>query len=90
MKELEKINKPKYVQLYSTDWKLSVQNIENYINNGYKFIYEYIDHLSPELAGTKNLPQNIVDKYEYVMNHEEVYVVVTADALEKEVIKRRG
>ena len=42
MKELEKINKPKYVQLYSTDWKLSVQNIENYINNGYKFIYEYI------------------------------------------------
>ena len=90
MKELEKINKPKYVQLYSTDWKLSVQNIENYVNNGYKFIYEYIDHLSPELAGTKNLPQNIIDKYEYVMNNKDVYVVVTADALEKEVIKRRG
>jgi hypothetical protein len=90
MKELEKINKPKYVQVYSTDWKLSVQNIQDYINNGYKFIYEYIDHLSPELAGTKNLPQNIVDKYEYIMNNKYVYVVVTADALEKEVIKRRG
>lgn len=90
MQELSNIKKPKYIQLYSTDWKLSVENIENYINNGYKFIYEYIDDLSPELAGTKNIPQNIIDKYNYVMNHKNVYVVVTADALEKEVIKHRG
>ena len=31
MKELENISKPKYIQLYSTDWKLTVENIENYI-----------------------------------------------------------
>ncbi len=90
MEELKKIKKAKYVQLYSTDWKLSVENIENYIKNGFGFIYEYIDHLSPELAGTKNLPQNIIDKYEYVMNHDNVYVVVTADLLEKDVIEKRG
>ncbi|NMA51095.1 MAG: glycosyltransferase family 1 protein [Mollicutes bacterium] len=89
-KELSKINKPKYVQLYSTDWKLSVKNIEDYINNGYKFIYEYIDHLSPELAGTKDLPQNIIDKYEYAMNNKDVYVVVTADELKKDVLAKRG
>ena len=89
-KELSLINKPKYVQLYSTDWKLSVLNIQNYLANGYKFIYEYIDHLSPDLAGTKNLPQNIIDKYEFVMNNQDVYVVVTADLLLKEVVKRRG
>lgn len=90
MNELENIDKPKYIQLYSTDWKLSVQNIEDYLSKGYKFIYEYIDHLSPELAGTKTLPQNIIDKYEFVMNHKETYIVVTAELLKQDVVKRRG
>lgn len=88
---LSNINKPKYIQLYSTDWKLSIQNIEWYLNNGYKFIYEYIDHISPALSGTKDLPKNISDKYEYVMNHKEnIYVVVTADNLKEDVINKRG
>lgn len=90
MKELKNVNKPKYIELYSTDWKLSTSDIENYLNNGFKFIYEYIDHLSPELAGTKDLPKNIVDKYEYVMSNKNVYVVVTAEELKKDVIKKRG
>ena len=90
MKELEKNTKPKYVQLYSTDWKLSVQNIKDYMSNGFGFIYEYIDHLSPELAGTKELPQNIIEKYEYAMENKDVYVVVTADELKKDVESKRG
>ena len=90
MEELSKITKPKYVQLYSTDWKLSVEDIKNYMASGFGFIYEYIDHLSPELAGTKNIPQNIIDKYNFVMSNKDVYVIVTADALEKDVIKHRG
>lgn len=90
MQELEKVSKPKYIQLYCTDWKLSIKNIEDYLNNGFKFIYEYIDDLSPELSGTKEIPKNITDKYEYVMNHDEIYVIVSAKALEEEVIKRRG
>lgn len=90
MQELSLVDKPKYIQLYSTDWKLSVDNIKNYIANGFKFIYEYIDDISPELAGTKNLPQNIVDKYEYVMNNDDVFVVVTADLLRQDVVSKRG
>ena len=90
MNELSKINKPKYIQLYSTDWKLSIENIKDYMSQGYGFIYEYIDHLSPELAGTKNIPQNIIDKYEYVMNNKNVYIVVTADLLKEDVISKRG
>lgn len=90
MAELAKISKPKYIQLYSTDWKLSVENIKEYMNRGYGFIYEYIDHLSPELAGTKNIPQNIIEKYEYVMSNKDVYVVVTADLLQEDVINHRG
>ncbi len=90
MKELAKVQKPKYVQLYSTDWKLSVQNIKDYIAKGFKFIYEYIDDISPELAGTKNIPQNIIDKYEFAMNNKDVFVVVTADMLYKDVVEHRG
>lgn len=90
LKELKKINKPKYFQLYSTDWKLSIENIKFYLENGFKFIYEYVDHLSPELAGTKELPKNIVDKYKFVMENKNVYVVVTADELKKDVISKRG
>lgn len=89
-KVLAGVKKPKYVQVYSTDWKLSVENIDTYLKNGYKFIYEYVDHLSPELAGTKNLPQNIIDKYNYVLENKDIYVAVTADALEKEIVKKRG
>lgn len=90
MEELSKLSKPKYVQLYSTDWKLSVQNISDYIRSGFGFIYEYVDHISPVLAGTKDLPRNISEKYDYVMQHPETYVVVTAQALYDDVKAHRG
>lgn len=89
-KVLEQQTKPKYIQLYSTDWKLSIQNIKDYMNHGYGFIYEYIDHISPELAGTKTIPQNIIDKYDYVMENTDVYIVVTADLLKEDVVQKRG
>lgn len=90
MKQLDKLNVPKYVQLYSTDWKLSVENIKDYMSKGFKFIYEYIDDISPELAGTKDIPQNIIDKYEFAMSNEDVFVVVTADMLLKDVMSHRS
>lgn len=90
MEELEAIEKPKYIQLYSTDWKLSVENIKDYIKRGFGFIYEYIDDISPELAGTKQIPQNIIEKYNYVMSNKDVIVVVTADLLKQDVIRHRG
>ena len=90
MQELEKSDRRKYVQLYSTDWKLSVADIEDYISRGFGFIYEYIDHISPELAGTKDLPRNISEKYDYVMSHDNTYAVVTAKLLMDDVIAHRG
>lgn len=90
MEELKRVRKPKYVQLYSTDWKLSADDIEFYTNSGFGFIYEYIDHISPDLSGTATLPVNISDKYDYVMTHDDIYVVVTADLLAEDVISKRG
>lgn len=89
--ELEKINKPKYIQFYSTDNTISVVQLKKYISEGYKIIYEYIDDLSPLIVGTKELPSNIKGKYEYMLEDtENVFVVVTADEIEKDVISKRG
>ncbi len=90
MEALDQTRVPKYVQLYSTDWKLSVQDIGMYMRSGYGFIYEYIDHISPELAGTSSLPVNITQKYDYVMSCDDAFVVVTADLLMQDVISKRG
>ena len=89
--ELKKINKPKYIQFYSTDSTISLQALKNYIQEGYDIIYEYIDDLTPVLSGTKQLPKNIKEKYEYIMNEEnEIFVVVTADEIQKDVVAKRG
>lgn len=84
-------NTPKYIQFYSTDWFMSKQDLKNYIDSGFKIIYEYIDDLNPFLAGTKDLPVNVKEKYEYMLNDtENIFVVVTADDLKKDVLSKRG
>lgn len=88
--EINKVNKPKYIQFYSTDATVSLVELKQYIENGYKAIYEYIDDISPLLIGAKELPINVKDKYEYMLKDtENVFVVVTADEIEKDVLSKR-
>ena len=89
--ELKMVNKPKYIQFYSTDCTISLDMLKRYISEGYKIIYEYIDDISPLLVGTKELPVNIKEKYEYMLKDtDNVFVVVTADEIEKDVLSKRG
>lgn len=88
--ELKKCNKPKYLQIYSTEWQLTLDDVKSYLDDGCKLIYEYIDDISPEITMTKDVPKNIIDKYNFAMENKDVYVVVTADALKEDVIKHRG
>jgi glycosyltransferase involved in cell wall biosynthesis len=89
--KLQQINKPKYIQIYSTDASMSLNELKEYITSGYKVIYEYIDDLSPALLGTKVLPKNLADKYSYMLEDKKnVFVVVTADEIEKDVLAKRG
>ncbi len=88
--EINKIKKPKYIQFYSTDATVSLAELKQYITDGYKVIYEYIDDISPLLIGAKELPVNVKDKYEYMLQDtENVFVVVTADELKKDVLSKR-
>ena len=88
--ELEKRNVPRYIQFYSTDWTIPAEKIREYKNRGYGVIYEYIDDLSPHLAGTEELPVNVKDKYEMAMSDQDIFVVVTAEALRQDVLSKRG
>lgn len=84
-------NLPKYVQIYSTNWDMSCETMKLYIKSGYKILYEYIDELSPELAGTEKLPDSIINKYNYMLKDtNNVLVVVTANRIEADLLKNRG
>lgn len=89
--KLEEIKAPKYLQFYSTDWTMSKEYVESFRQKGYGILYEYIDEINPHLAGTKTLPKNISEKYDCAMSSPDgVSVVVTADALLRDVVSKRG
>lgn len=91
LKKLQNIEKNKFIQIYSTDWNMKLEEMKDFIKNGYKIIYEYIDDINPILSGTKELPLNIKEKYEYMLSDKKnVYVVVTADKLKEDIEKKRG
>lgn len=88
--EIAKNDSPKYIQFYSTDWTLPAKRIREYMDQGYRIVYEYIDDLNPHLAGTDELPVNVREKYEMAMNDTDIFVVVTAEALKRDVLSKRG
>lgn len=87
---LEKQEKPVYIQIYSTNWSMSMDEVKEYEKRGFKLLYEYIDDISPELAGTDEIPQYILDKYNYAMQNKRVPVVTTARQIYNDVVSQRG
>lgn len=83
------INKPKYLQLYSTCWDVKKETLDMYIDNNFKLLYEYIDDLNPVLAGTDKLPKNVIDIHNYVIKNKDVLVVTSADELYKDMLNKR-
>lgn len=90
MQKLKKVNKSKYLLLYSTEWQVSLKTLKEYLKKGFRFIYEYVDHLSPELIVTGKLHKNMTDRYDYVISHDDVFVVTTADVLLSDIVSKRG
>jgi len=91
LSEIDKIQKPKYLQYYSTELDITVDYAKQFIEKGYKILYEYIDDLHPAISTTEVLPKNIEEKYDFAMNDKEnTFVVVTADKLYEDVVSKRG
>ncbi len=90
LSELDRVKKPKYLQLYSTDRDCSLRELKSFVRRGWRVLFEYVDALSPEISGTARLPKAVAVKFLYAMTHPEVTVVVTAERLRQDVIRRRG
>lgn len=88
-KYLENLTCIKYVHTYST-LGTTVEEIKNYEKKGFSVFYEYVDDLSPELTGTKEVPTYLLEKYNYVMKDSHIPIAVTADLLKKQVMEMRG
>ena len=87
---VKKIKIPKYLQIYSTNWSMNIKELKEYKKNGFTILYEYIDDICPELAGTDEIPKYIKYKYKYAMSNKDVLVVTTANALYEDVKAKRG
>ena len=87
---LQKQDKPVYIQIYSTNWSMSMEDLEDYYSKGFKLLYEYIDDISPELSGTEEIPESILNKYNFAMSNIDVPVVTTAKQIFEDVVSKRG
>ena len=87
---LNNANKPRYLFTASTCWDLSDKVVSSYVSKGYRFLYDYLDELSPELAGTDVLPYNVSKIHNYVIeNPSNSYVLCTADTLLEDMLDKR-
>ena len=89
MNKVKELKVPKYIQIYSTNWTMSLDEMKGYIKDGFNILYEYIDDISPELAGTDEIPKEVLDKYNYCMEHKEIPVIVTANKIYEDVNNKR-
>lgn len=88
--KISNIDKPKYLQIYSTCWDVTSNTLDKYIKLNYKVLYEYIDDLNPLLAGTKELPENVKYIHNWICNNiDNSLVVVSADKLYEDIVSKR-
>lgn len=79
----------KYIHLYSTDMNTTNKKVDEYINQGYKILYEYIDEISPELYGS-DIPKSAWEKHKRMLEDLNIYVVCTARKLYNEAFSIRA
>lgn len=87
---LEEQSLPKYLHLYSTNFRISLEDVRAYESRGFDVLYEYIDDLAPEISGTAQIPRNIREIFDYVTGDSRIPMTVTADALREHILSLRG
>lgn len=86
----KKLNVPnKYIHLYSTDMGTTNQKVDDYIQQGYRVLYEYIDEISSDLYGSE-IPKGAWEKHKRMLKDIHIYVVCTARKLYNEAFAIRS
>lgn len=73
----------KYLRIQSIDLATTIDKIEEFIRQGYKIVYEYIDEITPQITG--NIPEFVFKRHEYLLRNEIITVVATSDKLFEQV-----
>lgn len=81
---------PVYLHLYSTNFRITPEQVKDYEARGFHVLYEYIDDLAPEISGTAEVPRNIREIFDYVTSDSRIPMTVTADSLHEHVRSLRG
>ena len=77
------------IDLYSTTNKYDQKWINKYRKLNAVVLYEYIDELSSDISG-RRIPESIKNRHRVLLEDNTVYVVSTAEKLQKDVISYRG
>lgn len=73
----------RYLCVYSTD-TVPVSRIDQYLEEGFRVIYEYVDDINPELISRKRIDE-IMDRHRCLLGDSRVLTVTTADKLYQNV-----
>ena len=85
---LKKIKQPKILRLQSIDLATTIMDVERFLQDGFKVVYEYIDEISEEITGT--IPGFVIERHKWLLQNHEILVVATADKLYDEVLRYRN
>lgn len=75
--------KKRIIHLYSTDIVSDLSTVNKALSNGDKILYEYIDEIHEDI--TQSIPDNFLEKHNFLLQNEKCYVVATANKLLKDV-----
>lgn len=87
LETLHNSSQPKMIRIQILDYKTTLEQINSFLDAGFKVVYEYIDLFSLEVMGY--LPETVLERHKALLADERVYVLTTSDELFKEVGRHR-
>lgn len=84
---MKQVDYPKILRLQSIDLATRIDDVERFLNDGIKVVYEYIDEISEEITGS--IPGFVIARHKWLLQDPRILVVATSDKLFSEVCMNR-
>ena len=83
------IKRKKIVHIFSLFYNISLDDVKELRRRKDKIVYEYVDEIHKDLAGSP-IPESVIEKHNYILRNEDIIVIATADKLYREVASKRN
>lgn len=80
----------KYLYITSTTWDIPFTEVNYYLKNDIKLIYDYLDCFTPKLLSNKSFSKDAIKTFDYVASNEDIICLVTASSLKQDMKEKRG